>query len=357
MLVARYNDLASVDERLEGNETELAAIIVEPIGANMGLVQPADGFLEGLLQRARRAGALLIFDEVITWLRFGLRGAQGRTSVVPDLTALGKIMGGGLPIAAFGGRRDAMAVLAPDGTTFTGGTHGGNPFCVAMAHRVLDLLEAHPEYYSQTDGLARRLAGGLREIFTQRGLPYTVVQQESVVDFKFRAGPAAQDYDDACSADRAAYARYCVAMLERGVLLAPSQNEVMFLSTAHTPRDVDETLAAAEVALGAVAARNDLGTQEVRRHQRNRNAEEGDVSRQDIEKEPHRRKRMNDGVAEVNDAAHNRHRDDAENDPAVSAWSINQRTRRAATTKSAAQTMLTQKCSSVPAHAVTQPPW
>lgn len=261
VLVARYNDLASVDERLEGNETELAAIIVEPIGANMGLVQPADGFLEGLLQRARRAGALLIFDEVITWLRFGLRGAQGRTSVVPDLTALGKIMGGGLPIAAFGGRRDAMAVLAPDGTTFTGGTHGGNPFCVAMAHRVLDLLEAHPEYYSQTDGLARRLAGGLREIFTQRGLPYTVVQQESVVDFKFRAGPAAQDYDDACSADRAAYARYCVAMLERGVLLAPSQNEVMFVSTAHTAQDVDETLAAAEFALGAAATGNDLRAQ------------------------------------------------------------------------------------------------
>ncbi len=251
VLVARYNDLASVDERLEGNETELAAIVVEPVGANMGLVQPADGFLEGLLRRAQRAGALLIFDEVITWLRFGLHGAQGRTSVVPDLTALGKIMGGGLPIAAFGGRRDVMAVLAPDGATFTGGTHGGNPFCVAMAHRVLDLLEAHPEYYRYMDELARHLAGGLREIFAQRGLPYTVVQWESVVDFKFRAGPAAKNYDDACSADRAAYARYCAAMLERGILLAPSQNEVMFLSTAHTAQDVDETLNAARHVLRA----------------------------------------------------------------------------------------------------------
>lgn len=254
VLVARYNDLASVDDLLEGDETGLAAIIVEPIGANMGLVQPADGFLEGLLQRARRAGALLIFDEVITWLRFGLRGAQGRTPVVPDLTALGKIMGGGLPIAAFGGRRDAMAVLAPDGETFTGGTHGGNPFCVGMAHRVLDVLEAHPEYYPYMDGLARRLAGGLREIFARRGLSYTVVQQESIVDFKFRAGGPAQNYDDACGADRRAFARYCEAMLERGVLLAPSQNEVMFVSTAHTAQDVDETLAAAEFALGAAAA-------------------------------------------------------------------------------------------------------
>jgi glutamate-1-semialdehyde 2,1-aminomutase len=258
VLVARYNDLASVDELLEGDETGFAAIIVEPIAANMGLVQPADGFLEGLLHRARRAGALLIFDEVITWLRFGLRGAQGRTTVVPDLTALGKIMGGGLPIAAFGGRRDVMAVLAPDGETFTGGTHGGNPFCVGMANRVLDVLEAHPEYYPYMEGLARRLAGGLREIFTKRGLPYTVVQQESIVDFNFRGGPATQNYDDACGADRAAYARYCAAMLERGVLLAPSQNEVMFVSTAHTAKDVDETLAAAEVSLVTAAARNDL---------------------------------------------------------------------------------------------------
>jgi glutamate-1-semialdehyde 2,1-aminomutase len=253
VLVARYNDLASVDELLGGDETGLAAIIVEPIGANMGLVAPADGFLEGLLQRARRVGALLIFDEVITWLRFGLRGAQGRTPVVPDLTALGKIMGGGLPIAAFGGRRDVMAVLAPDGETFTGGTHSGNPFCVGMAHRVLDVLEAHPEYYPYMDGLARRLAGGLREIFTKRGLPYAVVAQESVVDFKFRAGRSAQNYDDACSADREAFARYCAAMLERGVLLAPSQNEVMFVSTAHTAQDVDETLAAAEFAVRVAA--------------------------------------------------------------------------------------------------------
>jgi glutamate-1-semialdehyde 2,1-aminomutase len=252
VLVARYNDLDSVDERLAHREGDLAAIVAEPIAANMGFVEPADGFLEGLLERARRCGALLIFDEVITWLRFGLRGAQGRTNVAPDLTTLGKIMGGGVPLAAFGGRRDVMAVLAPEGSTFTGGTHAGNPFGVAMAHRVLDLLEAHPDYYPYMEGLAGRLADGLREIFARRGLPYAVVQRESVVDFKFRAGPPNRNFDDARKADVVAYAAYCGAMLERGVLLPPSQNEVMFLSTAHTARDVDETLSAVDASLDAI---------------------------------------------------------------------------------------------------------
>lgn len=249
VLVARYNDLASVDERLRSHEHELAAIVVEPIAANMGLVMPEPGFLEGLLARARRCGALLVFDEVITWLRFGLHGAQGRGSVVPDLTALGKIMGGGVPIAAFGGRADVMAVLAPNGTAFTGGTHGGNPFSVAMAHRVMDLLEAHPEYYAQMDLLAQRLAAGVRDVLARHGLDYAVVQQESVVDFKFRNGHPNRNYDDARAADRSAYSAYYRAMLERGILLPPSQNEVMFISTAHTEEDVDETLAAIDASI------------------------------------------------------------------------------------------------------------
>jgi glutamate-1-semialdehyde 2,1-aminomutase len=242
--VARYNDLAAVDRCLEGVEDSLAAIVVEPIAANMGLVLPHAGFLEGLRERTVRWGALLIFDEVISWLRFGLGGAQARSGVTPDLTALGKIMGGGAPIAAFGGREDVMSTLAPQGHAFTGGTHGGNPFCVAMAHRVLDLLEAHPEYYPQMEALAARLANGIRGVFDVVGLPYAVVQQESIVDFKFRAGPPNRNYDDARSADRAAYARYYHAMFRRGILLAPSQNEVMFVSTAHTAEDIDETLVA-----------------------------------------------------------------------------------------------------------------
>jgi len=252
VLVARYNDLASVDEQLERSAGNLAAIVVEPIAANMGLVPSAPGFLEGLRDRARRCGALLVFDEVISWLRFGTAGAQGRLGIAPDVTALGKVMGGGAPIAAFGGRRDVMAALAPSGDAFTGGTHAGNPFCVGMAHRVLDLLEEQPGYYAEMGRLARRLAEGLREIFARRGLGYAVVQWESVVDFKFRAGPPAQNYDDARAADRQAYAAYCDAMLARGILLPPSQNEVMFISTAHTADDVDETLAAADASLGVL---------------------------------------------------------------------------------------------------------
>jgi glutamate-1-semialdehyde 2,1-aminomutase len=247
--VARYNDLASVDALLRGRESELAAIIVEPIVGNMGYVPPTPGFLEGLRDRTQRYGGLLIFDEVITWLRFGFGGAQARSGVVPDMTAIGKIMGGGAPIAAFGGRADVMAVLAPDGSTFTGGTHGGNPFSVGMAHRVLDVLEAHPEYWPAMDALAKRLADGIRAILTRRGFDYAVTQCESIVDFKFRTGPANRNYDDALAADKRAYAVYYHAMLERGILLAPSQNEVMFVSTAHTPADIDETLKAIDISL------------------------------------------------------------------------------------------------------------
>ncbi len=248
--IARYNDLDSVDALLRGREGALAAVLVEPVCGNMGWVRPMPGFLEGLRERCDRSGALLIFDEVITWPRLGLRGAQGREGVTPDVTSIGKIMGGGAPIAAFGGRAEVMAMLAPDGPVFTGGTHAGNPFGVSMAHRVLDLLEAQPECYVQMSSLALRLADGFRSILAQRGLPYAVVHDESVVDFAFRAGPPNRNYDDARAADKANYAAYYRAMRERGILLPPSVNEVMFLSTAHTAEDVDETLAAAAEAIG-----------------------------------------------------------------------------------------------------------
>jgi glutamate-1-semialdehyde 2,1-aminomutase len=234
---------------LRGREDDLAATIVEPIVGNMGYVTPVQGFLEGLRERTQRYGALLIFDEVITWLRLGLRGAQGRVGIDPDMTTIGKIMGGGFPIAAFGGREDVMSVLAPLGATFTGGTHAGNPFSVGMAHRTLDLLEAHPEYYPYMNALGKRLADGIRAIFARRALPYAVVQHESIVDFKFRPGPPNRNYDDALSADKQKYAVYYHEMRKRKILLPPSQNEVMFVSTAHTAADIDETIAAIDESL------------------------------------------------------------------------------------------------------------
>jgi len=250
-VVARYNDLADLVAKLAGRERELAAILVEPVVGNMGLVEPDPGFLDGLFAFARDAGALVIFDEVITWLRLGLGGGQGRTGHVPDLTALGKVMGGGYPLAAFGGRADIMAALAPGGA-FTGGTFSGNPFSVAMGHRTLDTIEADPGMYDRLDANARRLADGIRAIFARRGVPYAVTQLASMVDFAFRPGPPVRNYDERCEADAARFAAYYHAMRDRGVLLAPSANELMFLSTEHGPAEIDATLAAIDAHFAAV---------------------------------------------------------------------------------------------------------
>jgi len=254
LVVARYNDLADVDAKLEGCAGRLAAIVVEPVVGNMGLVEPVAGFLAGLQQRARNYGALLIFDEIITWLRLGLGGAQARAGVFPDLTAVGKILGGGAPVAAFGGRADVMGVLAPDGPCFTGGTHAGNPFGLALALRTLDWLETHPACYAQMDRRAKRLGAGIADALQALDLDYAVVQLESIVDFKFRRGPATRSYDDAVRADAATFAGYYHALRRRGVLLAPSQNEVMFLSTEHSDADVDETIGAIGEALRELRA-------------------------------------------------------------------------------------------------------
>jgi glutamate-1-semialdehyde 2,1-aminomutase len=250
--IARYNDLESVARAVRGREGDLAAILVEPVCANMGLVPAELDFLKGLRARADASGALLIFDEIITWPRAGMGGAQTSGGVTPDLTTLGKVLGGGFPIAAFGGREDVMSVLAPDGPVFTGGTHAGNPFAVAVAHRVLDRLEANPEEFLRVCALAERLAGGIQGIFDRRHLPYKVVQYESIVDFMFRDGPPVRNYDEARESDKQKYAAYYRAMRERRILLPPSQKEVMFLSTAHTKSDVAETLVAIDESLGAI---------------------------------------------------------------------------------------------------------
>lgn len=257
-VVARYNDVADLRARLAGREGDLAAIAVEPIVANMGLVLPAAGFLDALFAFAREAGALVIFDEVITWLRVGLGGAQALGRHVPDLTALGKIMGGGFPLAAFGGRADVMAALAPEGRSFTGGTFSGNPFGIALGERILDLIESDPGIYERLEARARTLAQGLRTIFARRGIPYAVTQHASMVDFAFRAGPPVRDYGERSQSDRGAFAAFYHAVRERGILLAPSINELMFLSTEHGPDVIVATLCAFDEAFGELQGRGVL---------------------------------------------------------------------------------------------------
>ncbi|BDE07338.1 glutamate-1-semialdehyde 2,1-aminomutase [Vulcanimicrobium alpinum] len=255
LAVARYNDLDDVDRLLAMLDGRVAAILVEPVCGNMGLVETVPGFLEGLRARADRCGAVLIFDEIITWLRLGLGGAQARVGVTPDLTTVGKVLGGGFPVAAFGGRAEIMAMLAPDGPAFTGGTHAGMPFGIALGLRVLDYLETHADVLAQTERRARALAASIRASLRALALDYAVLQLASIVDFKFRSGPPTRSYDDQQRDDQRAYAAFYHAMRERGVLLPPSHNEVMFLSTAHGDDDVAFTAGAIEASLRDLRAK------------------------------------------------------------------------------------------------------
>jgi glutamate-1-semialdehyde 2,1-aminomutase len=243
-IVLPYNDVRAVAGALARYRGQIAAVMLEPVVGNMGLVLPVDGYLQALRDLTSDAGALLIFDEVITGLRLGLGGAQAVCGVRPDLTCVGKVLGGGLPIAAFGGRADVMATLAPEGSVFQGGTFSGNPLCVAAAHALLDALEADPLVYVTLEAHAERLAAGARAAIADAGYRYPVVRIGSIVDFMFREGEPHRNFEEASQADGAAYARYYWAMLERGIHLAPSPMEVMFVTAAHSADDIDTTIRA-----------------------------------------------------------------------------------------------------------------
>ncbi|MBC5824544.1 MAG: glutamate-1-semialdehyde 2,1-aminomutase [Candidatus Eremiobacteraeota bacterium] len=249
VIVLPYDDVAALRECFGRHRADIAAVIVEPVAANMGLVLPDARFLSELCALCRESKALSIFDEVITGFRLGLGGAQGRLGILPDLTCLGKALGGGLPIAAFGGRQAIMDGLAPVGAVFAGGTFSGNPLCVAAARACLDVIEGDVGFYPRLESLGRRLASGAQAALVKAGLPYPVVSIASMVDFMFRTGPPHRDAAQAAQADSGAYARFYWAMLDEGIMLAPSQNEVMFLTAAHTEKDVDATIGAIERAL------------------------------------------------------------------------------------------------------------
>ena len=234
-IVAPYNDVEAAAEAVARYGEGLAAILVEPVAGNMGVVPPAPGFLETLRSLAHAAGALLVFDEVITGFRVARGGAQERFGVTPDLTILGKIVGGGLPLAAFGGRADVMERLAPAGDVYQAGTLAGNPLATAAGLTVLRTLRETPPY-EELELIGARLEAGLA--------PYGTVQRVGAMLTLFCTAGAVTNFDDASAADTDRYAALFRHLLERGVYVAPSQFEAMFVSLAHCDAEVDRTVEA-----------------------------------------------------------------------------------------------------------------
>jgi glutamate-1-semialdehyde 2,1-aminomutase len=243
-IVAPYNVVPELDR-------DVACVVVEPVAANMGLVAPAPGFLAGLREACDRVGALLVFDEVITGFRLGPGGAQVAYEVRPDLTCFGKIIGGGLPIGAFGGRADVMGALAPLGPVYQAGTLSGNPLATAAGLAALDALD--DEVYVLLAARAERIAGGFRDAIAGAGLPITVPVVGPLFGLHFSSTPAV-DFDTARTTDEAAYARFFHALLDEGVALAPGAYEVAFPGLAHTDSVVEEIIAAAHRAAARLSS-------------------------------------------------------------------------------------------------------
>ncbi len=242
-----YNDLAAVEEAFQARPGEIAAVILEPVAGNMGVVEPAEGYLPGLRELCTSYGALLIFDEVITGFRVALGGAQERFGVTPDLTCLGKIIGGGLPMGAYGGKAEIMDHVAPAGPVYQAGTLSGNPLATAAGLKALEILSG-PGVYERLYDTSARLYQGLGELFSEHGLPHYGQWCGAMFSYFFQEGPVT-DYASAAKSDLDLFARWYRAMLKRGVYLAPSQFEATLISLAHTDEDVDHTLAAASEAL------------------------------------------------------------------------------------------------------------
>ncbi|RZL11374.1 MAG: glutamate-1-semialdehyde-2,1-aminomutase [Hymenobacter sp.] len=247
-LTVPYNDLTAVEAAIAANPDQLAAIIIEPVVGNMGLVAPAAGFLAGLRALCTQHGIVLIFDEVMTGFRLAQGGAQERFGVVPDMTTLGKIIGGGLPVGAYGGRADIMNQVAPAGKVYQAGTLSGNPLATAAGMAQLRYLHEHPEVYTQLEATSTRLADGTRQIAKELGLNYTVNQVGSMFSLFFTSEPVT-NLDDAKKSDLPAFGRYFHAMLQRGIYLAPSQYEALFVSTAITDELVEKYLTACRESL------------------------------------------------------------------------------------------------------------
>ena len=244
-LTAAYNDLESVERLFAEFPGQIAAVIVEPVAANMGVVVPEEGFLSGLRSICTRERALLIFDEVITGFRLGFAGAQGYYGVTPDLCTFGKIIGAGMPVGAYGGRREVMEVVAPLGRVYQAGTLSGNPVAMAAGLAALRILRDHPDIYDKVNRLGDFFRAELGKRIERLGAPCRVTGVGSLSCLFFTGEPV-RDYASAKTSDTEAFGRYFRHMLDRGIYVAPSQFEALFLSAAHKKEDIERILAAAE---------------------------------------------------------------------------------------------------------------
>lgn len=240
-LTADYNDLSSVEELFRQYENQIAGVILEPVAANMGVVPPEDGFLQGLRKLCDERKALLIFDEVITGFRLGIDGAQGYYGVQADLTTFGKIIGAGMPVGAYGGRKEIMEVVAPLGAVYQAGTLSGNPVAMTAGYTQLMLLKQNPQYYSRLNGLGEQLFGGIKERLQKAGLSYGMNHVGSL-GCLFFTPQKVQNYSLAKTSDTQQFADYFRYMLGQGIYLAPSQFEAMFVSLAHGQEEIQRTL-------------------------------------------------------------------------------------------------------------------
>jgi glutamate-1-semialdehyde 2,1-aminomutase len=246
-ITVAYNDLASLQLAFEKFGEQIAAVIVEPVAGNMGVVPPLPGFLEGLRKTTKQYGSLLIFDEVMTGFRVGYHCAQGRYGITPDLTCLGKVIGGGLPVGAYGGRRDIMERIAPSGPIYQAGTLSGNPLAMTAGYVTLKLLGA-PGVYDELERKSARLEAGFAANAARHGIASTINRVGSML-CPFFTDDTVIDYASAKTSDLARFSRYFGHMLDLGVSLAPSQFEGMFISAAHTDEDIEATITAHDEAL------------------------------------------------------------------------------------------------------------
>jgi glutamate-1-semialdehyde 2,1-aminomutase len=244
-LTVPYNDLESLRYAFEQYGDDIAAVILEPVAGNMGVVLPQPGFLESVREITEKNGTLLIFDEVMTGFRVGYHCAQGVLGVTPDLTCLGKVIGGGLPVGAYGGKREIMEMIAPSGPIYQAGTLSGNPLAMTAGYETLSQLTE--EHYAEFNRLGKKLAEGLSNAATKYGIPHRTSQAGSMIGFFF-TDEEVTNYEKAKTSDLDRFADYFRYMLEEGVSIPPSQFEGMFLSTKHTDEDIEKTIAAADKA-------------------------------------------------------------------------------------------------------------